>query len=212
MEFVGYDIRVCVGADEGAHVMKVPKAFPVLSGWEGFFSINLRSVYSQRAQEGIYMSEQSTIDLTPVESILAEFADQRGAVIPILQRVQDVYGWLPPEAMRLISKRRRVPITKLYGVATFYAQFYLAPRGRHRIRVCDGTACHIKGAPQIIEALTQELGIQPGETTPDGAVTFEVVYCLGSCGLAPVAYVDQQVMGRLNPEEAVAVARKLREE
>ncbi|NOZ30111.1 MAG: NADH-quinone oxidoreductase subunit NuoE [Chloroflexi bacterium] len=158
------------------------------------------------------MSEQSTLDLTPVEPILAEFADQRGAVIPILQRVQDIYGWLPPEAMRLIAKRRRVPITKLYGVATFYSQFYLTPRGRHRIRICDGTACHIKGAPQIIEALTKELGIQPGETTPDGAITLEVVYCLGSCGLAPVAYVDQQVMGRLDPEEAVAVAQKLREE
>ncbi|GAB4518929.1 MAG: NADH-quinone oxidoreductase subunit NuoE [Anaerolineae bacterium] len=144
-----------------------------------------------------------------LEPILAEFAGQREAVIPILQRVQALYGWLPPEAMQVISRRLRIPITRLYGVATFYSQFYLTPRGRHRIRLCDGTACHIKGARKIIDALQQELVVIPGETTPDGALTFEVVYCLGSCGLAPVAYFDQEVVGRLTPEQAVELARVL---
>ncbi|MCS7220342.1 MAG: NADH-quinone oxidoreductase subunit NuoE [Anaerolineae bacterium] len=155
------------------------------------------------------MSNLGTVNLDPLKPILVEFADQREAVIPILQRVQALYGWLPSEAMRLISKELHIPITRLYGVATFYSQFYLTPRGRHRIRLCDGTACHIKGARKIIDALRQELVVIPGETTPDGALTFEVVYCLGSCGLAPVAYFDQQVVGRLTPEQAVELARAL---
>jgi NADH-quinone oxidoreductase subunit E len=158
------------------------------------------------------MSDPGQVDLDLVEPILAEFADLRGAVIPILQRVQALYGWLPPEAMRFVSRRSHVPLTRLYGVATFYSQFRLTPRGRHCIQVCNGTTCHIKGADEIIRALTQELAISLGETTADGAITLEAVLCPGSCGLAPVAHFDQKAIGRLNPEQAVSLAKSLRHE
>ncbi len=156
------------------------------------------------------MSDPNGVNLELLEPILAEFAGQRQAVIPILQRVQALYGWLPPEAMRLISRRLRIPITRLYGVATFYSQFRLAPRGRHCIQVCNGTTCHIRGADGIMRALVQELGISPGETTPDGEVTLEGILCPGACGLAPVAHFDQRVVGRLSAEQAVSLARVCR--
>ncbi len=156
------------------------------------------------------MREPGKVELELLEPILAEFTHQRGAVIPILQRVQGLYGWLPPEAMRLVSRRCRIPLTRLYGVATFYSQFRLAPRGRHCIQVCNGTTCHIKGADEIIRALTQELAVPLGGTTSDGTVTLEAVLCPGSCGLAPVAYFDQKAVGRLSPEQALSLARLLR--
>lgn len=158
------------------------------------------------------MSDLSIVNLDPLELILAEFADQRGAIIPILQRVQGLYGWLPPEAMRLISRQLRIPLTRLYGVATFYSQFHLAPQGRHCIQVCNGTTCHLKGADAIVRALIRELAVSLGETTSDGAITLEAVLCPGSCGLAPVAYFDQKAVGRLTPELAVSLARSLQRE
>ena len=107
------------------------------------------------------------------------------------------------------SRGLRVPLSQIYGVATFYAQFYLQRRGRHTVRVCDGTACHVRGAGKIITALERDLGIAAGETTPDYRITLEVVYCLGSCGLAPVVVIDDQVVGRLVPEKALELLREL---
>lgn len=143
------------------------------------------------------------VDLSLLEPVLAEYADQAGALIPILQHAQDIYGYLPPEVLAAIAERTGTPVSKVYGVATFYSQFYLNPRGRHVVRVCDGTACHVKGAAKIIDELGRSLTIYPGQTTDDFRVTFEVVYCLGSCGLAPVAVVDERVMGRLTPAQMV---------
>jgi NADH-quinone oxidoreductase subunit E len=130
-------------------------------------------------------------------------------LIAVLQEAQGIYGYLPSEVLRHISRRLRVPLSQIYGVATFYAQFYLEKRGRNTVRVCDGTACHVRGAAKIITALEKDLGVQAGETTPDYRVSLEVVYCLGSCGLSPVAVINDHVIGRLIPEKAVAMVREL---
>ncbi len=111
--------------------------------------------------------------------------------------------------LKHIAERTRIPISQVYGVVTFYAQFYLTRRGKYIIRECDGTACHVRGAARIIEAVERELGIRAGETTPDYKYTFEVVYCLGSCGLSPVAVVNGKVHGRLTPEQMIRTIREL---
>lgn len=153
---------------------------------------------------------QETIDLAPLEEILKEYRGRKGAVIPVLQKAQEVYGYLPRPVLQRIAKGMRVPLSRIYGVVTFYAQFYLTRRGRHIVRQCDGTACHVRGAAKIIDRMEKELGIQPGETTPDYRITSEVVYCLGSCGLAPVAVVDGNVVGKLVPEKMVSLLRDLK--
>jgi NADH-quinone oxidoreductase subunit E len=145
----------------------------------------------------------TTLDMAPLDSILEEYAGQRGAVIPILQHAQEVYGYLPKEVLAEISKRTGIPLSRLIGVATFYAQFRLTKRGKHLIRVCDGTACHVRGAAKCIEATEQSLGVPAGGTSTDFQYTMEIVYCLGSCGLAPVAVVDDRVLGRLTPNSLV---------
>ena len=151
----------------------------------------------------------ATADLTQLEPILNEYRGQKGALIPALQKAQKLYGYLPPEVLRRLSAGLRVPLSRIYGVATFYSQFYLSRRGRHIVRQCDGTACHVRGAGKIVERMEQELGVAAGGTTPDYRVTCEVVYCLGSCGLAPVAVVDETTIGKLAPEKMVAILKGL---
>jgi len=147
--------------------------------------------------------EAPPVDWQRLDRILSEFKGQRGAVIPILQRAQDACGYLPREVLAYISKKTLIPLNQLYGVATFYAQFHLNRRGRHVLRLCDGTACHVRGSAKAIQAIEKDVGISPGETSPDYKLTFEIVYCLGSCGLAPVAVVDGKVYGRLSPDTMV---------
>lgn len=154
--------------------------------------------------------EQETFDLTPLYGVLEEYKAQRGAVIPVLQKAQEIYGWLPREVLEVISEEMRVPLSQIYGVVTFYSQFYLTRRGRHIIRQCDGTACHVRGAARIIDTTQKRLGIEAGETTPDYRATYEVVYCLGSCGLAPVAMIDDRVVGHLVPETMVDLVEELK--
>jgi len=127
----------------------------------------------------------------------------------VLQKAQEIYGYLPEPVLRRVAEGMRVPVSRVYGVATFYSQFYLQRRGRHVVRQCDGTACHVRGAAKILAKMSQELGIPVGETTPDYRCTTEVVYCLGSCGLAPVAVVDGTVVGKLVPERMAAILRGL---
>ena len=155
------------------------------------------------------MAEEEKLDLKPLDEVLAKYRGQRGAVIPVLQKAQEIYGYLPREVMQRVAEGMRVPVSQIYGVATFYSQFYLTRRGRHIIRQCDGTACHVRGAARILDKMEQELGIEIGQTTPDYRATAEVVYCLGSCGLAPVAVVDNNVVGKLVPEKMVAILRSL---
>ncbi len=150
------------------------------------------------------MAEEE-LNLAPLYEVLKGYKTQRGAVIPVLQKAQEIYGWLPQQVLKTIAQEMHVPLSQIYGVVTFYSQFYLARRGRHVIRQCDGTACHVRGAARIIDATQNRLGIKAGETTPDYRVTYEVVYCLGSCGLAPVAMIDDKVVGHLVPESMVGI-------
>jgi NADH:ubiquinone oxidoreductase subunit E len=147
--------------------------------------------------------EKASIDVGLLEPILLEYRDQKGAVIPILQRAQDLYGYLPEEAMIEIAKKSRISISQLYGIATFYAQFNLEPRGRHIISICDGTACHVRGAPKLVTAVEEKLNLVAGGSDPDYKYTLEIVYCLGSCGLAPIALVNDQVYGNTTPDTLV---------
>ncbi len=140
------------------------------------------------------------LDLTPMEPVFEKYRGQKGALIPVLQQAQALYGYLPQEVLQLVARRLGLSLGRVYGVATFYAQFYLERKGRHSLKLCDGTACHVKGAPALLEAVAEKLAVAPGETTPDGELTVEIVYCLGSCALAPVGVLDGRVAGRLQPE------------
>lgn len=159
--------------------------------------------------QSIISDDGNSFDLRPLEIILDQYGDKPGAVIPILQKIQEAYGYLPREILALTSKKTRIPLSQLYGVATFYAQFHLTRRGRHLIRVCDGTACHVRGSDKTIQAIENAFEIYAGGTSPDYKYTLEIVYCVGSCGLAPVAVVDDKVYGQTKPEPFVRVLKKL---
>ncbi|MFO7151767.1 MAG: NADH-quinone oxidoreductase subunit NuoE [Bacillota bacterium] len=132
--------------------------------------------------------------------LLEEYKGQKGALIPLLQKTQSIFGYLPEPALRRIAESLKLPLSQVYGVATFYSQFRLKPQGRHVIKVCQGTACHVRGASRILDRLQRELNIKPGETTEDLRFTIEPVACLGACGLAPVMMVDDEAHGRLTPD------------
>jgi len=153
--------------------------------------------------------EEEIIDLALLDPVLERYGAEKGAVIPVLQQAQDIYGYLPQEVLEAIARGMHVSLSQIYGVVTFYSQFYLTRRGKYIIRECDGTACHVRGAARIIQAVEDELGIKAGETTPDYKYTYEVVYCLGSCGLAPVAVIGDNVVGHLVPERMVQIVRNL---
>jgi len=149
------------------------------------------------------------VDLNALDSLLEEFKGGRYPVIPILQKMQGLYGYLPREAILAVSEKTGIPLSQLMGVATFYAQFRLTRQGRHLIRICDGTACHVRGAPQSIEAVEDALQVPAGGTSPDYKYSMEIVYCLGSCGLAPIAVVDEQVYGKIEPKKFVEQLQRL---
>jgi NADH:ubiquinone oxidoreductase subunit E len=148
------------------------------------------------------------LDLAKLDPILEKFGGQDGALIPILQEAQSIYGYLPPAVLTGISKGMKVPLSRVYGVVTFYAQFYLTPRGRHTVRVCRGTACHVRGGKNIRKAVRQFLGIEENETTADFKFTFETVACLGACALAPVLLVDKNYYGKLTPAKVEKVLKQ----
>lgn len=133
--------------------------------------------------------------------VFKKYAGQKGALIPVLQGAQDIYGYLPAEVLKQIADALNLPFSKVYGVVTFYAQFHLKPRGRNIIRVCLGTACHVRGGAKIFETIQNELQISDGETTPDLRYTLESVACIGACGLAPVIMVNDDTHGRLTPDK-----------
>jgi NADH:ubiquinone oxidoreductase subunit E len=126
-----------------------------------------------------------------------------------LQKAQNLYGYLPKPVMLAITEKTGIPLSQLMGVATFYAQFRLTRQGRNLIRICDGTACHVRGAPQSIEAVEDALKVPAGGTSTDYKYSIEIVYCLGSCGLAPIAVVNEQVYGKIEPKKFVEQLQKL---
>ena len=150
-----------------------------------------------------------SLDLAPLEAILDRFQGRSGALIPILQAAQAAYGYLPQKILAITSKKTGIPLSQLYGVATFYAQFHLKRRGRNLIRVCDGTACHVSGAAKTIQAIETAFHMQAGGSSTDYKYSLEIVYCVGSCGLAPVAVVNDKVYGQTQPEPFVRTLKKL---
>ena len=140
-----------------------------------------------------------------LRAVIAELKDEKGSLMPILQKAQDIYGYLPYEVQKIISDVMNVPIEKIYGIVTFYAQFSLYPKGKYKISVCLGTACYVKGSGDIYDKLIEKLGIQGGECTPDGKYSLEACRCVGACGLAPVMLVDDDVYGKLKPEQVAGI-------
>ena len=145
------------------------------------------------------------IDLSLLDPILQEHQGKGDALITMLQEIQEVYSYLPEEAIARLSRETGIPMSRIYAVVTFYAQFYLSPRGKNTIRVCRGTACHVQGCEPIITALTDTLGIEVGGTTDDLQFSLETVACLGTCFLAPVMMVNDSYYGKLDQQKAKAI-------
>lgn len=147
-------------------------------------------------------------DARKIAAIIARYGRARGALIPVLQEAQAALGYLSKETIARIAEGLSVPTSQVHGVATFYTQFRLRPAGKHLIRVCHGTACHVGGAAGISEAIEEALGVKDGQTTPDGKFTLESVACLGCCSLAPVMMIDGETYGRLTKESAVKALKE----
>ncbi|GAB4251126.1 MAG: hypothetical protein Kow00129_12000 [Thermoleophilia bacterium] len=151
-------------------------------------------------------------DRAPLDELLEKYRGQSGTLIPLLQGTQEIYGYLPGEAMAIIAEELDEPLSSIFGVATFYAQFRLVPRGRHVVRVCHGTACHVSGAPLVTLEIGRHLGIEDGQNTEDMLFTLESVACLGACGMAPVMMIDDRTYGKLTPDSAVKAIKEFRQQ
>lgn len=150
----------------------------------------------------------AAVDMSLAEEILGQMGTvDSGDLIPLLQKLQDAYGYLPAEVLTEVSERTKIPVSRMYGVITFYAQFSITPRGRHTIRCCTGTACHVRGSKELVEAVLHEIGVEDSGTTTDGRFTFEAVACLGTCFLAPVMMVDDEYFGSLTPAKARSILK-----
>ncbi len=143
-----------------------------------------------------------------LKELVQKYTNQSGALIPILQGIQESFGYLPEEALIYVSDEMGIPLGKIYGVVTFYSQFYLTPIGKNMVKVCHGTACHIGGAEKISEALYQELGVDEGDTTEDGGFTVERVACLGCCSLAPCVMINEKTHGRLTSRKIKKIIKQ----
>lgn len=146
-----------------------------------------------------------------VEDILNEHPNaRRDALIPILQEVQECQGFLSRESIATIGNHLGLPVSKIYGVATFYNQFRFTSQGQYHVQVCRGTACHVKGSAKVLEAMKQELKIEPGNTTRDGLFSLEVVACIGACGLAPVIAINGEFYAGVTPDKVRSILKSYR--
>jgi NADH-quinone oxidoreductase E subunit len=140
-----------------------------------------------------------------VDGIIKKYRAKPGSLIPVLEEVQEAVGYLPKPVMKRVALGLRVPFSEVYGVVTFYSFFTMAPKGKHTVRCCLGTACYVRGGKKILDSLTETLKVQPGETTPDRAFSLETVRCLGACGLAPVVVVDEDTHRQMKPSKISGV-------
>lgn len=147
-------------------------------------------------------------DIEQLDTILNQFAQRKWPLIPLLQHVQEHFGYIPPESMEPIARATGLFPSQVQGVVTFYSQFYTAPRGKNIVRVCRGTACHVRGAGSILKILKNNLDIDEGETTPDFNFTLETVACLGACFLAPAMLVNHEYYGKLAPSRVMSVLKQ----
>ncbi len=143
-----------------------------------------------------------------LRQVIAEHKDMRGSLMPVLQKAQDIYGYLPVEVQTVIAEGLGLSVEEVYQVVTFYGQFTLNPVGKYHISVCLGTACYVKGSQLILDELEKELGIKAGSTTPDARFTLDATRCLGCCGLAPVMMINDEVYGRLVPSDVAGILAK----
>lgn len=143
-----------------------------------------------------------------LKTYIASVKDKKGPLMPIMQKAQDIFGCLPIEVQDCIAEELEIPMTDIYGVATFYSQFSLEPKGEHVIGVCMGTACYIKNAQPILDKISKELKLEVGKTSDDGKFTLEASRCLGCCGLAPVIMIGDKVYGRLSPDDIPEILEK----
>jgi len=141
--------------------------------------------------------------------VIGKYKNQKGALVAVLQEAQDIYGYLPREVQQILSDELGIPMSEIYGVITFYTQFSLKPKGKHRVSVCLGTACYVKGSGIIYEELKKQLNLKEGECTPDGNFSIHNTRCIGACGLAPVLTVNDDVYGRLSTENVSKVVRDI---
>ncbi len=143
-----------------------------------------------------------------LEEVIRKHKGQQGSLIPILHETQELFGYIPEEAQKKISEILNIPMSEIYGVATFYSRFTLSPRGEHTINVCLGTACYVKNAQGILDRFEEELKVEAGGTTKDGKFTLEATRCLGCCGLAPVIMINEDVYGKLVPDDIPEILKK----
>ena len=146
-----------------------------------------------------------------LQQVIEELKDQPGALMPVLQKAQGIFGCVPMDVQKIIAEGLGVTLSEVYGVATFYAQFTLEPAGKYIISVCMGTACYVKGSQKVLDKLSEELNVPVGKTSADGLFTLNATRCLGACGLAPVMTVNDEVYGRLTPDDIPGIIAKYRE-
>lgn len=149
---------------------------------------------------------------TRLEQLLEKYSETTGKIIPVLQETQEIFGYIPEDAIRMIAGALQVPSSEIFGVATFYGQFHLQARGKNIIRVCTGTACHVQGGGKVLESISKTLGLSGGKmTTDDQLFTLEPVACLGACGMAPVIMVNEDAYGRVTPEDVPEIIARYQE-
>ena len=145
-----------------------------------------------------------------LDAAIARHKGEPGALMPVLQEAQNIFGYVPQDVQQIIADGLGTTLAEVYGVATFYAQFSLEPKGQYVVGVCLGTACYVKGSQKVLDKLSEELKIPVGKTTPDGVFTLNATRCLGACGLAPVMMINDEVYGRLVPEDVPGIIAKYR--
>lgn len=141
-------------------------------------------------------------------AVIEKYKGTKGAMMPILQEAQEIYGYLPLEVQKIIAAKTGTPLEEIFGIVSFYAQFSLNPKGDVAIAVCLGTACYVKGSGDLIKKIEEKLGVEPGSTTSDGKFTLEATRCIGACGLAPVLTINNDVYGRLTPADLDGILEK----
>jgi len=164
----------------------------------------------QRINNKKNLISEEGLDLRAMNPLIEQWKDKKGNMIPLLQRTQEIYGYLPRIALCKIAEETGLRLNEIYGVATFYAQFRLNPVGKHIIKVCNGTACHVQDSETITASIQDALKIEDGETTEDGLFTLESVACLGCCSLAPVMMIDDTTYGKLTGKQAVKIIKDIK--
>ncbi|MEF9983477.1 MAG: NAD(P)H-dependent oxidoreductase subunit E [Oscillospiraceae bacterium] len=146
-----------------------------------------------------------------LRKIISDNKDMRGALMPVLQKAQEIYGYLPIEVQNIVADGLSISVEEVYGVSTFYSQFSLNPKGKYKVSVCLGTACYVKGSGAVLDRVSRELAVNPGECSLDGKYSLEASRCIGACGLAPVMTVNEEVFGRLVPDDVPTILAKFKD-